>query len=256
MTTTTILLDAGLAAAIAAVYAYVGMTVGRRRVEGDARLASWSFVAWWYGLSVTTGIAAARNFLGAAGVLHLPIHLTLTQLSLLSLTVALGGLLYYLLYLFTGKRSLVWWVVGFYALFYLALDYFVAWLDPVAVTAGEWQVRYEYANEPESGSAPVVLFLLALVVPHILGAVAYARLWFRVDDPTQRYRIGLVSGTILAWFGSALLASFAGFSSLEWWPVASRFIGLFAALLIYFAYRPPMWLRARYGLRAVDERHA
>jgi hypothetical protein len=57
----------------------------------------------------------------------------------------------------------------------------------------------------------------------------------------------LVSWSVVAWFGSAFLAGAGGLAQQDWWQLASRAIGLVAALLIFLAYHPPAALR-RYGV--------
>lgn len=66
-----------------------------------------------------------------------------------------------------------------------------------------------------------------------------------LDPESARYRIGMVSGTLVLWFSSSITASLVGLSRNEAWSLASRFISLTAALLILIAYRPPGPLRRR-----------
>jgi hypothetical protein len=74
-----------------------------------------------------------------------------------------------------------------------------------------------------------------------------------VKAKTQRYRILLVSWSIIIWFLSAYLASISGLSQQDWWQIASRLIGLGAALTILFAYQPPSWIKRRFGVTAIAE---
>lgn len=247
----TLLLDAALVLTTAAIYAYVGVVTWRRRVGGEAQLASDLFATWWFALAATTIGGVATRLLGWAGVADLALYVTVSQVTLLGLCIALWGLLYYLLYLFSGNRKLIVPVSLFYVGFYSWLVYLTALRPPTGVTVEDWKVTLTYATTLPSSVTGA--FILLLILPPLLGAIAYARLFFRVEDRTQRYRIGLVSFTIVAWFGTTLAAYYLQLGPSFGWQVASRLIGLVAASLIYAAYRPPGWVRARWGVRGIDD---
>lgn len=245
-----LIVAAVIAIATGALYLYVGSVVSRRRVEGDAQLASKAFSAWWMGLGAVTMGGGIMNGLAVSGWTDLAVWLAYTYIVLLVLCIALWGLLYYLVYLFTGSRRAFWPVTVFYLGFYGYLVYFVTVLHPIGVQVGTWNATIQYEHTPAPISTTIAVLLL--IAPHVLGALAYASLYFRVETTTQRYRIGMIAGTILAWFGSSLVVSLTG-SGGDWWQFASRAIGIAAAFGIYFAFRPPAWVRARYGVQAVDE---
>jgi uncharacterized membrane protein HdeD (DUF308 family) len=90
--------------------------------------------------------------------------------------------------------------------------------------------------------------VILLFVPQILGGLAYFTLYFRVPEVTQKYRILLVSWSIIIWFLSPFVAFAGGLAQQDWWQVVSRLIGLAAALTILMAYLPPRWLKQRYGI--------
>jgi hypothetical protein len=98
-----------------------------------------------------------------------------------------------------------------------------------------------------------VIVVLLLLLPQMIGAFAYFTLYFRMPEVTQKYRILLVSWSIIIWFLSPLLALVGGLAEQDWWQLASRFIGLAAALTILIAYLPPRWLRQRYGIMSLSE---
>jgi hypothetical protein len=83
-------------------------------------------------------------------------------------------------------------------------------------------------------------------VPQLAGAVAYAALWRRVEDATQRYRVLLVSLSLAAWFAGALVAALSDPDS----PVilARPLLGLVAAGAVVAAYAPPAWVQRRFGV--------
>lgn len=246
----TLLFVAMLSAASAGIYYYVGRVLSRRRSpSADARLAWVLFVVWWYALAAATLSGAVLSLLGAFGIASLPLFTTFTLANLLATCVALHGLMFYLLYLFTGNRHLLGPLTVFYIAYYISLVYYVQASTPIDVMVERWRVTLVYQNQI---SGPFFLItLLLLVFPQIIGSLAYFTLYFRVQTVTQKYRIMLVSWSIIIWFLSAFFASISGLSQQDWWQVASRLIGLGAALTIMFAYQPPSWIERRFGVASI-----
>jgi hypothetical protein len=251
----TLLFGAALSILSAGIYYYVGRVLSRRRVASpDARLAWALFVVWWYALASSTLSGALLSLLGAFNIVALPLFVTINQVNLLAICIALFGLMYYLLYLFTGSRRLLVPLSLFYIAYYILIIYYVQVREPVAVVVGRWNASLQYAN-PAEGPLFVTALLL-LVFPQIIGSLAYFTLYFRVQTLTQKYRILLVSWSILIWFLSALLASIAGLGQQDWWQVTSRLIGLSASLAILLAYDPLPWIRRRLGVNSIAEEPA
>lgn len=235
------------------LYAYVGLRLGRRHVEGEAGLAWGLFVHFWYGLGGLTLMAAAIPLLQEVGVDDAALYMTLLHALLIAIVYALWALLYYLVYLFTGNRSLLWPLAGFYALYYVFLVY-------VIVSGGYHYDAAEraFVYETEPSDAVKASLGMVLVVPIIAGAIGYFRLYFAAREPTQRWRIGLVAGSIGIWFASSLIgylpAGTDTISQQDWWRITRGLIGLAAAATVLAAYLPPRWVRDRYKVVPVDER--
>ncbi|SRR5581483_3769214 len=240
-----------LSAASAGVYAYVGVRLWSRRVEGPGRLAAKLFAAWWVLLGAVSALTVGLGLFAAAGVADLALYLTLIEIEFLILCVALWALLYYLVYVLTGSRRAVAPLAAFYALFYVWILYLITSAHPQGVKI----VGLSYQLDPQPDASPVVTTaLLALLLgPVLLGALGYFRLYFRVEGRTQRYRIGLIAITLFAWFGSSGAAAVAGFNDEAWWGVVNSLLGLAAAVSIFFAYQPPAYVRRRWGIAAVGE---
>jgi hypothetical protein len=216
-----------------------------------ARFAWRLFGLWWYCLAATTLVSGILNLLGALNIVPLLLFVVLTYVNLLLICVALWGLLYYLVYLFTGdQRSLIPLTV-FYIFYYLLLVYYIAVSDPSRVEIGRWTTRLVYGRPLTTPFFALALVLL--VFPQIFASLAYFTLFFRVRETTQRYRVLLVSWCIILWFGSAFVASVAGLSQQDWWQIASRLLGLGAAIGILFAYLPPGIIRQRFGITSIAE---
>jgi hypothetical protein len=248
----TLFIGAILAFLSAAIYFYVGHVLGRRRQTSPGTGMAWlMFVIWWYALALGTLFGGILSLLGAFGIVDLPLFTTITIIDLLTVCVALWGLLYYLIYLYTGNSSLLWPVGILYFLYYGYLVYFIEASDPIGVTVNRWNTSLQYQNTirgPLYWGA-----LLLLVFPQIIGSLAYFMLFFQVKATTQRYRILLVSWSIVIWFMSSFLASASGLAQQDWWQIVSRLIALAASLTILFAYQPPAWIKRRFGVAAIAE---
>jgi hypothetical protein len=212
----------------------VGRTIQKRDVSRSMRIGQDAFVVWWYALAATT-------LLGTAGRLpwfdDLDAFLTLTIVTLLVLSIGLCGLLFYLVFLFTEKRSLLLPMAIGYAGFFLFLAWFILAPQPVGVESHAWGRELVYADEDYHRSGPIVGIAIALLLgPQLVASLGYLSLYWKVDDPLLRRRILLVSLSILAWFGSSLVGSGADVSRSDWWQLTSRLIGLAAAGTIYYAY--------------------
>lgn len=248
----TILIGAFFSLLAAGIYALVGWRLSKRGVpSADARQAWRAFALWWYGLAATTLVNGLQGLFGALGMTDLPIFVTATYVNILVICVALWGLLYYLIYLFTGNRRTLLPLTVFYTAYYVLLVYFVTASSPSHVDVGRWSVTVAY-RVPLSGPFFSILIAL-LLIPQIIGGLAYFTLYFRVREVTQRYRIWLVSWSIVIWFMSPLIALAGRAAEQDWWQLASRFIGLTAALVILMAYLPPHWLKQRYGIASIND---
>lgn len=252
MIQSTLMLGSVFSLAVGGIYFYIGRSLTQRRVAApDARLAWMLFIVWWYALAATTLVSGMLSLLGAFGITNLPLFLTFTQVNLLVICVALYGLMYYLLYLFTGNRRLLTPLTLFYIIYYILLIYYIQQSNPIDVNLGRWNATLKY-QQPVTGTF-FTLILLLLVFPQIIGSLAYFTLYFRVKATTQKYRILLVSWSIIIWFLSSFLASISGLSQQDWWQIVSRLIGMGAALTILAAYRPPPWIKRRFGVVSIIE---
>jgi hypothetical protein len=248
----TLLFSALLAVTAAGIYSYVGWRLSKRVISSsEARTAWQSFTIWWYGLAATTLISGLLNLFGAVGLTSLPLFIIATYLNILVTCIALLGLLYYLIYLFTGNRRSLLPLVIFYMIYFVLLVYYITASAPGSVNVSRWNTTLTY-RAPITGPF-IGLLIVLLLLPQIIGGLAYFSLYFRVSEVTQKYRVLLVSWSIIVWFLSPVIALAGGLTQQDWWQLASRFIGLAAALTILIAYLPPRWLKQRYGIISLSD---
>ncbi|MHB1261420.1 MAG: hypothetical protein ACYC2H_06860 [Thermoplasmatota archaeon] len=62
-----------------------------------------------------------------------------------------------------------------------------------------------------------------------------------------------MTGSIIVWFGSGVVATGAQVSDQLSYQLFSRLIGIAGALVILMAYKPPRWIRTRYRIRSIDD---
>lgn len=247
-----------LGAVASILYAWVAIMQARRRVSDHARPALWGFVAWWAGLSFL-------GFYGLIGQLTAdPVSLGLAGFRLflypiiLLLVAMCAGLVHYLLFLYTGRRAVLWWTLAFFVIWAAALSYSIEGFTPAVgddpATAAPGPEFYTI-DEPPTWLAAFVG--LGLILPLLGAAVAYALLYFRTDDATGKYRIALVSTGFVLWFLYSALGSLGrlisgdneqSFTS----ELIGQLLGLLAASLTLLAYKPPRIIRAK-GIRGLQD---
>ncbi|HEX9840827.1 MAG TPA: hypothetical protein VGA72_15870 [Anaerolineales bacterium] len=248
----TLLFSALFALVAAGIYAYIGWRLSKRVISSsEARLAWQSFTVWWYGLAITTLVGGFLNLFGALGLTILPLFVTATYINILVICIALCGLLYYLVYLFTGNSRLLAPLAASYLIYYVLLVYYITASIPENINVDHWRTTLAY-RAPLTGPFFVILIAL-LLLPQVIGGLAYFTLYFRVTEVTQKYRTLLVSWSIIVWFLSPFAALGGGWAQQDWWQLMSRLIGLAAALTILTAYLPPRWLKQRYGIISLTD---
>jgi hypothetical protein len=241
-----------LAAASAVVYCLVGLAVGRRNVSGEARVANRMFQLWWFGLATLTLYTPLFFFLGLLHLDTLGVAVFLVEGVLLLLVVALAGLVYYLLYVYSGKTVVAWPV----AIYHFVMAAWLQWLlidaHPYAFVAPPGGGPKEFLYEHDFTGQPAQVWLgILLVLPVLLSAIAYFLLYFQVEGRTAKYRIAVVSGALVVWFGSGIVATLVGLSQSPAWQFASMTISLASSLMILMAYLPPRWVRTRLGVASI-----
>lgn len=180
----TLLFGALLSALCAAIYFYVGRVLSRRHAStADSRLAWRLFVVWWYALASSNVISAVLSMLGAFQIIGLPLFTTFTLLNMLAICVALYGLVFYLLYLFTGSRKVLGPLSIFYIVYYTLLVYYVQASIPMDVTIRRWTAALAYQS-PLTGPFFYACAADAFAASHPGRAGIFPALFPRgVDDP-------------------------------------------------------------------------
>jgi hypothetical protein len=239
----TLVVDALAAFATAALLARVGVVLVEKRARRDAGGALAAFAAWWFAVALLLVVYGVMHAAAGLGWEDLTTYLALVYVSIPLTCAGLGALLYYLLYVFTGSRRLVAPLAAAYGALLLWILYYFTASGPMGVDAQPWSMRFVYANDP--GGFPLAATVALMIGPHVLATAWYMLLFFRVEDKTARYRIALVTGALLTWFMSTLFASEMHVVQDSTLGLASRVLGLAAAIAVLLAYSPPAWVRRR-----------
>ncbi len=230
---------------------YFAYKLGSRELKNESDRLAWQALrVWWFFLGLSTLVTPVRTLLVNANVQDLNIYLWLGLANTAALCAALWGLLFYLIYLYTGNRKWALPLGVFYLLFFLGLVYYSIFvMQPTGVTMANGTATLTYANQasPLFGIATILL----LLAPQILAALFYFSLFFRLKDRAPKMRVLLVSVPLVIWFASPLIGLLLGASTAPWWAITSRLIALAAVVVIYWAYYPPRVLQNWMGVASV-----
>jgi hypothetical protein len=237
-----LLVDAAVDLGVAALYAWVGLRLARRDVAAEAQPAQRMFSLWWFALAATGLAAGALSLAAQQGARDPLLFARFGLAATATFCLAMLGLVDYLAFLFTGREPRLELAVLYGAYFVLVAGSALA-SPPAGLDVSGWRPAV-VASQP----APAWLIGLSvalLFLPQVGGAVAYASLYRRVETAEQRYRIVLVSGSILLWSASVVIISQPALFPGDEAQVVGRGIVLASALSILLAYQPPRWVRAR-----------
>jgi hypothetical protein len=244
-------LAVGVAQVIAvAFYLYLGARLLGRRVSSPSRLPAVQFSVFWFGVGISAATSAALSLIAAFQTPSLALETGLLYANLLIVSLALWGLLCYLVFLYTGRSATLPLSI-LYSVEFALLVYYVATRGVVGVSVVDGVVGPVYG--PASTGALGVIAVLLLVFPEFVGALAYFRLFFQAREPTVRYRIALVSWGLVGYFLLALGNPGTLFGGGLVGAITGHVVLLLAVFAIAIAYYPPATLRKRYGVMSIEE---
>lgn len=232
------MLGAGIALAgaigllTAGVYGALGCRE-MRRSERNGQLASVAMGVFWLGLSIHVAIDSAWGFVAALGLASVALSDTVLHLKVATGAVAFGGLVYHLLFLYTGREGRGA-AVALYFLAALALvELSYGLRDPQGHEMTAWAARHAFAAE---GGLLEDVALVLLFLPGFVASVAYALLLRATSDARMRRRVLLRTLALAGFFGGMLVGFVADWT---WWEPVERSLGLMTGLVAVFGAPDP-----------------
>lgn len=231
--------------AVALVYGYVGSRFAKQaQGKGPGIRAMRFFALWWSATSLNQVLGSLFYIAYAFGYESLDLQLSYVLLQRLLLSLSLVGLMYYLIYLQTGRDSAVTLFIV-YAVYFASQVYALTARTPVGIESFGWRTEVRFDRE-----MPAVwqLWNLMIVLPPTIGALMMLRVYRRVDGPTRRFRIAMIGIGFVAWWLLAIVAGQQQMWEVGWLQALNRVVGLAVAVGILLAYEPMAWMRRRYHL--------
>lgn len=248
MPAVTLLVSALLALGTSAGFATIAILILARRAGATGHGARQMFALFWASASIVFAAQGLQTLAGYLGRASFGLVSALDQVTTPFYCLAAASLLYYALYLLTGKERLLVPILLYNLAMYVLLRWRIEDARRVDVRTEAWFVSFEYA-QPLQG--PAYTAIVALLTLPLVGAIlGYGALAFRIRDPAARYRIALTTIGLLAWVGTEAVSYASGFAGTTQGELTRRLVALGATLIVLLAYRPPRFARERWGAQA------
>ncbi|MHB8586903.1 MAG: hypothetical protein ACYDDF_13830 [Thermoplasmatota archaeon] len=227
-------------------FATIGwLTVRRTNVRAGS---AWTmFGVFWFAATAIWVSQGVSSLAGFFGITSLAFQEALDEVGGPAYCLAAASLLYYVLFILTGRSRLLGPILIYYVVVDAAIRYRVAEAHRLATIVGDWQVTFQYATPLQGLQYSVLVALLA--VPLVVAVVAYGVLALRAPDGGTRYRGLLVATGLLVWVMTEALAASSGIAETTTGEVVRRVVALASTGVILLAYRPPAFAQRRWHVR-------
>lgn len=243
----TLLVSGAIQLVTAASFFYAGRTISRE-TRTTHRGAMRAFVTWWSGVGTYLLLEGVLTIVAATATVPLAILVGSRYLGYVAIAAGLWGLTYYVLFLWTGRAALRWPLAALFTLLVISLIGILAANRPIGVDVERWLVLLRFETPVRGPFYTATLAGFAL--PPILASIGYLSLWRRATTRHQRYRIALVSLSIILYLGSGLVVRLG---TNDWLMFVNlTVVGLGTAFAVLFAYHPPRAIHAWLGLGQSD----
>lgn len=233
MSSGTLLAAAGLDVATAVLFGYVA-TLVLRSLPRDRDHSTEGFALFWFGIAAANGLAAVLEVVAAARDPGLALTFAVSNTRFGLGLASFAGLIYYLAYVYTGRRGARGPIVLFFVASFLLIQLWLVDSDPVGVDVSAWRVDLAFAND-----ALTPLYTLLVVVffgPPLVSTAAYLFLLRRVTRPEQVRRARLLAGSLVVYLGGLMTGYLA--AGWVWWGLVESLLGIGAASVALLAFHP------------------
>lgn len=217
--------------AVALGYLAAGALVASRAWRAR-RVALSSFAIFWLGLGTYGLFDSSWTLASLLGASSLPFAVTVLHVKVAAISAGFGGLVAYLVRVYSGSTPIVYSVGGYYAIVFALLEWHYVRRAPTGQHLGTWGAALDYAS---ASVEPWWTFLLMmLLVPPMIAAIMYGSLLRVTHEPAQRRRIVIVTVSLVLFLAPSLLSW--SFGHWFWWGIAEKLLsGLAAAAMLHVA---------------------
>jgi hypothetical protein len=205
-----------------------------RTLPRDHDHSTEAFALFWYGVGLVNLLQAILEGIALVQDPGLALALAFWNTRIALALVSFAGLVYYLLYVYTGRAGLRGPVILLYTIAFLLMQAWIGLAQPVGATVEGWRVGLAFVHEPRGllYTSVVVLFF----VPPLLAALAYAYIMRFTRSPAQARRVRLVSLSLFVYFAGLTLGYLN--STWYWWGLVENLLGIGAAAGVILALWP------------------
>lgn len=231
MAVSTLAIGAALDVA-SALLSFVAARLVLKRLPADRGHSTEAFALFWFGVGLVNLLQAGLATIALGQDPGVALALAVWNVRIVLALVSFSGLVYYLAYVYTGRKSLRTPIILFYVVTLLLMEVWLGLSEPNGTKIGGWRVDLAFANETRTPLYSVVV--LCFFLPPLLAAVAYGL--------TLRFALGPESRRRARWMTFGLAAYFTGLlagylTSWAWWGLVENLLGIAAAGVAIVAMR-------------------
>jgi hypothetical protein len=234
-----------------------GVIVNKKKVANEYSMPVKMFSLWWTALGTSCLVWVLDTILinefpeatGFPAVLDYVLILAYFVLIL----IAFASLFYYLLFLYFGSEKLsklVWGIYGGVAVVLMIIF-------GLANNPATFHVTGLFEKIYGPYQAVADLLQMVLLLPVIIASVALFTVYRRMSEPTQKYRILMLSTSLTFYLimplffpsNPGVVPQTTAALVIEIMNKVGAFIAVTA---LYMTYYPPKWIRSKYGVSAIQ----
>ncbi|HWH09186.1 MAG TPA: hypothetical protein VNX21_08300, partial [Candidatus Thermoplasmatota archaeon] len=194
-----------------------------------------AFALFWFGVGVVNALQAFLEVVALVRDPGLPLAFAVWNTRIVLALTSFAGLVYYLLYVYTGRPTSRSALIVFYALAFLLMQVWLMGARPTGTDVQGWRVDLTF-EDPEK--TPLYgLVVVMFFVPPLVAAAAYLVFMRLATGAAQRRRVRLLSASLVVYFAGLTLGYLN--SGWAWWGLMENVLGLAAAAGAIAAFRPP-----------------
>ncbi|PKK86203.1 MAG: hypothetical protein CVT48_02165 [Thermoplasmata archaeon HGW-Thermoplasmata-1] len=241
-----LLITAALIAFSAGLYIYMGRRLRRRPATSENKWATVAFGLFWDLIGITSILFSLILILEFIDHIRFePVSYVLYLLLGSLLTPAVICLIYWAVFLFTGKRKLTMAVTAFYIAIGAAGVFTFLYTGADVVVRTDWMTVWENRNP-----IPNIIYFFAYIIPVFFVSIAIASLARHTKVPSEKYRRVMLGLSLILFNGMSLVRFLINY---PYGPVGPDYmiintVQVLSALFVFWAYYPPRFIRKKYGI--------